>query len=474
MIQESPAYFKENIRQICKDEILRQIVRKATLLTLSKRSEVVTEYYAEGKDWEALRNQAHEIRKKTIDNLDTYLTELEGNFKKNGIEVKHARDPREACDFIVRILGEHNARLVVKSKSMVTEEIRLNDKLIEAGIEVVETDLGEYIIQLAGETPSHITAPAMHKSRDDIGRLFSEKLGVPFTNDPAELTEYSRRFLREKFLKADAGISGANFLVAETGTVVIVENEGNARLSTTLPKLHIVITGIEKVVPTLEETATLLKLLPVSATGQKATSYVSFINSPARGEKDARPEKIIVILLDNGRREIYRKQGVREALYCIKCGACMNVCPVYQTVSGHAYGSVYPGPIGSILTPFFTTLNESKDLAYGSSLCGACSEICPVKIDIHHMLLWIRSYAVRKKYTPFIERLIFKLWRMSMKNLFIFEFGRSLLKLIAPLLGSQETQLKIPIWSDNKDFPPLAEKSFHQLWKEDEVWKKNS
>ncbi|MBU1299086.1 MAG: iron-sulfur cluster-binding protein [Bacteroidetes bacterium] len=462
MIQESPAYFKENIKQISEDENLRRIVRKATSLTLSKRSDLVTEYYSEGKDWEALRNQAHEIRKKTIDNLDTYLTDLEDHFERNGIEVKHAINASEACSFVLRILKEHNTRLVVKSKSMVTEEIHLNDKMIEAGIEVVETDLGEYIIQLAGETPSHITAPAMHKSRDDIGKLFSEKLGVPFTNDPAELTAYARRFLREKFLKADVGISGANFLIAETGTVVIIENEGNARLSTTLPKLHIVITGIEKVVPTLEETATLLKLLPVSATGQKATSYVSFINSPAKVKEDARPGKIIVILLDNGRKEILRRQEVREALYCIKCGACMNVCPVYQTVSGHAYGSVYPGPIGSILTPFLTTLKESKDLAYGSSLCGACSEICPVKIDIHNALLWIRSYAVQKKYTPFIERMLFKLWRIAMENIFVYNFGRSLLKFLQPL------------WSDYKDFPPLAEKSFHQLWKEGEIWNKNS
>jgi L-lactate dehydrogenase complex protein LldF len=335
---ESPKYFKENVRNSCRDAKLRAIVKKATTHSLLKRQEVVDEV----DNWEGLRQQGYEIRKEAVNNLERYLSEFQKSAEKNSIRIFHAKNAKDAKDFVIKILKDENAKLVVKSKSMVTEELHLNDAILQNGIEAVETDLGEYIVQLAGETPSHITAPALHKSREEIGKLFSEKLGLKYTSDPAELTQYARTFLRKKFFKADVGISGANFLVAETGTIVLVENEGNARLSTTLPKIHIVVTGIEKVVPTLQDAAVLLKLLPRSATGQKATSYVSFINSTRRpGELDG-PEKIYVVLLDNGRKEIQGKPEAIESLYCIKCGACMNVCPVYQTVSGHAYGSVYP------------------------------------------------------------------------------------------------------------------------------------
>jgi L-lactate dehydrogenase complex protein LldF len=459
---ESPKYFKENVRNSCRDAKLRAIVKKATTHSLLKRQEVVDEV----DNWEGLRQQGYEIRKEAVNNLERYLSEFQKSAEKNSIRIFHAKNAKDAKDFVIKILKDENAKLVVKSKSMVTEELHLNDAILQNGIEAVETDLGEYIVQLAGETPSHITAPALHKSREEIGKLFSEKLGLKYTSDPAELTQYARTFLRKKFLKADVGISGANFLVAETGTIVLVENEGNARLSTTLPKIHIVVTGIEKVVPTLQDAAVLLKLLPRSATGQKATSYVSFINSTRRpGELDG-PEKIYVVLLDNGRKEIQGKPEAIESLYCIKCGACMNVCPVYQTVSGHAYGSVYPGPIGSILTPMMNSLKEAKDLPFGSSLCGACSEICPVKINIHHTLLWLRSQSVKRGFTPKVEKVIFYLWRLLMLNPKLYFLASKAGRFMQPLFMEDKAQRKVAMRSVKNELPKFAEKSFREIWRE--------
>lgn len=464
MNKHSPKYFKENVILSCRDEKLRAVVKKATIHSLRKRQEVVDDV----EDWEQLRQQGYEIRNEAVDNLDKYLREFKENANRQGIKIFHAKNAVEAKDAVIKILSDEGAKLVVKSKSMVTEEIHLNNALEREGFEVVETDLGEYIVQIAGETPSHITAPALHKSRDEIGKLFNEKLGLEYTNEPAQLTQYAREILREKFLKADVGISGANVLIAETGTIVLVENEGNARLSTSLPKIHIVITGIEKIIPTLKDATVLLKLLPRSATGQKATSYVSFINSPRRKSDLDGPEKIFFILLDNGRNELQNNSKTREALFCIKCGACMNVCPVYQTVGGHAYGSVYPGPIGSVLTPLMNSLKDAKDLASGSSVCGACSEICPVKINIHHTLLWIRSQSTEKGYSPKSERLIIYFWRLVIQHPLLYSLVSMLLRFLQPLLLEDRDSIRVPIWSESKKFPKLADKSFHELWKEEQ------
>ncbi|MDP2207499.1 MAG: LutB/LldF family L-lactate oxidation iron-sulfur protein [Bacteroidota bacterium] len=454
----SPKYFRENIRRSLLDEKLRLNVKKATELTLLKRKSVIEDF----DEWELLREKAHHIRKNAIDNLDYYLELFENKCRDNGVQVMRATNGEDAYVLINEILRNISAKLVVKSKSMVTEEIQLNEQIEQAGVEVIETDLGEYIIQLAGETPSHITAPALHKSREEIGKLFSEKLGLPYSSDPTVLTGYARNILREKFLNADAGISGANFLIAETGTIVLVENEGNARLSTTIPKIHIVITGIEKVVPSVDEALLLLKLLPTSATGQKITSYVSFINKPKRPNDIDGPEKIFVILLDKGRRKLLKNPETNSALYCIKCGACMNICPVYQSVGGHAYDSVYPGPIGSILTPAMSSFCNGKDLAFGSSLCGACTEICPVKINIHHTLLWIRSQAVERSYTPFIEKLLFRVWRRVMQNVFLYNLSSKIMHFLQPLM--LQDGLKVHGWLAYKNIPELAEKSFHEIW----------
>ena len=342
----------------------------------------------------------------------------------------------------------------------------MSHTLEKHGLETVETDLGEYIIQLAGEMPSHITAPALHMTRDQIGRLFSRKLGIDYTDVPEELCAFARNRLRQKFLAAELGISGVNFALADTGTIVIVENEGNARLSTTMPRVHIAVMGLEKVIPKFSDLPIFLKLLPRSSTGQKQTSYVSFISSPRKpGEMDG-PGEFHLVLLDNGRSEILADPKMRESLFCIRCGACLNTCPIYQRVGGHSYGSVYSGPIGAVITPLFQGVETAKDLPYASSLCGACSNICPVKIDIHHQLLWLRQRVVEGKGTPWQERLIMKLYLAGMKDGTLYRFGSALLRTALTIGGRRLQPLKVPGWTETRDFPPLAEKSFKQLWRE--------
>lgn len=451
--------FKENVLRALTNETLRKNLNRAITHTLSKRIEVVSEL----PNWEELREKAHNIRKHTIENLAYYLEKFEKKATENGIKVLWAKDATEAKNYVINIAKQINAKLCVKSKSMVTEEIGLREFLEENGIETVETDLGEFIVQLANEMPSHITAPAMHKSRDEIGKLFAEKLGVDFTNEPENLTKIARGFLREKFLNADLGISGANFLIAETGSIVIVENEGNAGLSTTLPKVHIVIAGIEKVIPRLVDLTIFFKILARSATAQRFTSYVSIINAPRNNKPDS-PEKIYVILIDNGRTNLLKSEKLKQALYCIKCGACMLACPIYQRVGGHAYGSIYPGPIGSVLTPVQFALDEALILPFASSLCGKCHEICPVKIEIHHLLLWLRHKAVEQDFSPWIEKLIFKLWLIGMKNHKLYELGAKILRYIRRIGVKPELKR----WSKWRTFPEIAPKSFREIWKEQE------
>ncbi len=451
-----PSKFRNNAVKALLNVNLRKNLTRAISHTLSKRVEVVSEL----PDWENLRQKAHEIKKHTIENLAYYLDLFEERATKNGVKIFRAKDSIEAKNYVLQIARKINARLCVKSKSMVTEEIGLREFLEENGIETVETDLGEFIVQLAGEMPSHITAPAMHKSRDEIGKLFSEKLGVKFTNEPEKLTNIAREFLRHKFLNADLGISGANFLIAETGSIVIVENEGNAGLSTTIPKVHIAITGIEKVIPRLSDLTVFFKILGRSATAQRFTSYVSIINSPKKNKPDS-PEEIYVILLDNGRTNLLKSERLKQALYCIKCGACMLTCPVYQRVGGHTYGSIYPGPIGSVLTPAQLGLRDALLLPFASSLCGKCFEICPVKIEIHHLLLQLRAQAVDLGFASWLEKLIFKLWFIVMRNYKLYtsasKFLRYLLKLgIKP---------KVKSWSKERIFPELAPKSFKEIWR---------
>ncbi len=464
MITE-PIHFKETARKNLAAADLRENLRRATDHTLRLRQQAVSAV----PEWEDLRAAAHGIKKESIDHLAGYLESFELRAIEAGCKIFWAETASQAVEYVVSVCRQRGASLVVKAKSMTTEEMELNPALEAAGIHPVETDLGEFIIQLAGETPSHITAPALHKSRTQIGRLFAEKLGIDFSEDPKELTRAARAVLREKFLKATVGISGVNFAVAETGSLVLVTNEGNGRLCTTLPKTHIAIMGIEKIIPRFDDLRVFLKLLARSSTGQKLTSYVTMITGPRKPREMDGPEELHVVLLDNGRSELLTHPHTREALYCIRCGACLNVCPVYQRVGGHAYGWVYPGPIGAVITPELQGLQRARELPYASSLCGSCSNVCPVKIDLHHMLLWLRKSAVEARLTSGAERWIMKMFVATMKHPRLYRWSGLLGRLAQMIFASKGKGLRIPHWSEGRDFPPLPNKSFHQLWNEGEV-----
>src|SRR3989440_3329375 len=365
---------------------------------------------------------------------------------------------------------------------MTTEEIHLNDALQSEGIEAIETDLGEYIIQLAGETPSHIIVPAIHKTRKQIAELFTEKLGIAPTDEVARLTATARQILRERFAAADIGISGVNFGVAETGTILILENEGNIRLTTSLPPVHIAVMGIEKVVPRFRDLDVFLKLLPRSGTGQHLTSYQSLITGTKRRAEDEGPEELHIVLLDNGRSRMLAHPTTRQSLACIRCGACLNACPVYQQIGGHAYGSVYPGPIGAVITPQLIGLSKAAKLPYASSLCGACREVCPVKIDIPELLLHLRAQITEKQETEVreqrrAERLSFKLWAAIMTRRRWYEMSGRFAHFLQRFVVRQNRIGKVgrfvswvapPLaaWTAARDLRPIEDKSFRQQWRE--------
>ncbi len=382
--------FRENVRAVQPE--MPASVQKATTRFLGTRAGVVD--IVGDERWQELRQAGHDIRLHTVNHLDYYLQLLEQRVTEAGGHVHWAADAEEARRIVLDIAAEHNVKRVVKVKSMVTEEIELNHALAAAGIDTLETDLGEFIVQLAGAGPSHILVPAVHLTKEAIARLFTEKLGVEAPPDPIALTAIARSTLRDAFLAADMGISGANFMVAETGTLVTVTNEGNGRMCTTLPPLHVAVVGIDKTVPDLESLNVLLKLLPRSATGQKMTSYVQFITGPARTDEEGGPREFHLVLVDNGRTRILRDEVARETLLCIRCGVCLNVCPVYNHVGGYAYGGAYSGPIGSILSPQLFGLGTAGDLPFASSLCGACAEYCPVKIPIPEILIHLRRRVV--------------------------------------------------------------------------------
>jgi L-lactate dehydrogenase complex protein LldF len=426
--------------------------------------------------WDELRTLAREIKRETIENLDRYLLMLEENVKRAGGHVHWARDGEEASRKIVEIARKNGVSSVVKSKSMATEEVELNRRLGEAGIRAVETDLGEYIIQLAGEHPSHIIAPAVHKTKDDISRLFSEKLGVPYMSDPADLTKTARDRMRSEFLSAGMGVSGANFAVAETGTIVIVENEGNARLTTTVPRIHVALMGIEKIIPRYNDLSLFLTLLARSATGQKSSTYVSFITGPRRKSDVDGPEEFHLVLLDNGRSGILANGETRESLYCIRCGACLNNCPVYRKVGGHSYGWVYSGPIGTIINPQLLGIDKAHELPFASSLCGACRDVCPVKIDFPKVLLELRHEVKESKAEKgksgelFLERFAFRLWRTIVTHERLYTILLSLTYHLQKPFRENDSLRSLPHpfsrWTQDRDFPEIAKTSFRERWKE--------
>jgi L-lactate dehydrogenase complex protein LldF len=379
--------FRELSRKGLSDQHLQRAMATLEMLLTAGR----TRGFEQLEDAEGLRERAHEIKRRTIERLDQYLERLEERVKALGGNVHWAGTADEARAIVLGLAVERGVKTVVKGKSMVSEEIGLNEALAGGGIEAFETDLGEFIIQLAEEPPSHLVGPAIHKSVEQVSQLFSEKFGVERMKDPGAMTLFARRTLRRRFLHADMGITGVNFAVADTGAVILYENEGNIRLSTSLPKTHVAIMGIEKVVPTLEDAAVLMKLLARSCTGQKLPTYVSMISGPrAAAERDG-AEEFHLVIVDNGRTRILAEPDLRETLYCIRCGACQNFCPVYLKAGGHAYGWVYSGPIGAILTPQLVDRKQASLLPYASTLCGACREVCPVKIDIPRILLALRN-----------------------------------------------------------------------------------
>jgi L-lactate dehydrogenase complex protein LldF len=422
-----------------------------------------------------LQDKGRAIKAHTLDNLAYYLEMVERNVIASGGHIYFARDAEAASNYVVNLAKERGIELVIKGKSMVSEEMALNHRLEEEGIEPVETDLGEYIVQLAEETPFHIIAPAIHKSRGEVSELFAEKLNVPMYDNIEDLTREARDQLRQKFVDAGMGITGANFIVAETGTVTLVTNEGNGRMCTSMPKIHVAITGMEKVVPSIEDLGLFLRLLIRSATGQRISSYVTTVTGP-RGEDEVDgPEEFHLVIVDNGRSKMLADPNLREALYCLRCGACLNACPVYRKVGGHAYGWVYPGPIGAIVSPMLTNLSEAKDLPYASTLCGACKEACPVKINIPRMLLYLRKELTQGETYPehksvsMAESTAVKGWRASVSSSFMMRLsnlGGRLLQL--PFVrGGRIDRLPSPLsgWTKHRKFPAIASKPFRTRWK---------
>ncbi|HUS06593.1 MAG TPA: LutB/LldF family L-lactate oxidation iron-sulfur protein [Bryobacteraceae bacterium] len=450
------------------DANLQLAIYSNTSRLIDKRKHAVTDDIL--PDYQELRTHAHDLKKHTIENLDYYLEQFESNVEAHGGKVVFCADGTEVADFILDLAKRRGAQLIVKSKSMTTEEIDLNERLDHHGLHAVETDLGEYIIQLAGEKPYHIVAPALHMTRYDVAEIFTRELGVEEETIPEKQTMIARAVLREKFLAADIGISGGNFLVADSGAVVLVENEGNARLTTSAPKIHIAIAGIEKLIPRAQDLPVFLKLLGRSATGQALTSYTSFLSGPRRGDEIDGPEEFYVVLIDNGRTKLLEIPERRQSLYCIRCGACLNHCPVYRKIGGHNYPWVYSGPIGAILTPQFHGAARGDWLPFASSLCGACAEVCPVKIDIPKLLLELRADAVQKG-SSLTERLVYRSFAWLMTHPVIYEALLETLVMFAPrgpgwIRNVPFAPAPIRAWLRERDLPPLARKSFRRQWME--------
>jgi L-lactate dehydrogenase complex protein LldF len=462
------------IQQTVADPNLQKAIYTATGRLMAHRASSLETF----PEYQDLRTAAHELKRHTIDNLDYYLEQFEQNVAAHGGKVVFAKDSTEVADFVLNLARQRGAHLIVKSKSMTTEEIDLNEHLEDHQLESVETDLGEYILQLAEQRPYHIVAPALHLTRYQVAAVFTEKLGVQNEVVIEKQTKIARGVLREKFLAADIGITGANFLIADSGAVLLVENEGNARLTTSAPKIHIAIAGIEKLIPRAADLAVFLKLLGRSATGQALTVYTSFLSGPRRGGEIDGPDEFYVVLLDNGRTKLLENPEKRESLFCIRCGACLNHCPVYRKIGGHNYPWIYSGPIGKIITPQFHGVMQDPWLPFASSLCGACAEVCPVKIDIPKLLLQLRSEVTEAKKSEgkdSAERRGFRLYAWLMRHPALFQFFGKMGAKLAPRPKPGAWLQRVPgfmnigplrNWLAQRDLPPPAPKSFHELWKE--------
>lgn len=456
--------FDERVDKALGDPFLRKSLRQAQEKLRGGKKEAGDEL-GNLEEW---RTRAAAVRSHTIQYLDYYLHQFSNNVEQQGGKVFFADTEEEAVQYMLDLAKQKQAKTVIKSKSMISEEIDLNDRLEEIGVDAIESDLGEYIIQLAKEMPSHIIVPAIHKNIKQIAELLSKVAGEPLEEDSTVLAQFARKQLREKFLHADMGITGCNFAVADSGSIVLVSNEGNARLTTTLPKTHVVMMGMERIVPSWEDLDSVLSLLPRSATGQKITSYVTGINGPRKENDLDGPEELHVIIVDNGRSNAIGTE-YQEILNCIRCGACLNVCPVYRNIGGHAYGSVYPGPIGAVLTPILSGFDKWEELPYASSLCGACTEACPVKIPLHDMLIDLRADEVEEKRSDWSERVAFKGFGLATSHPSMYKLGVKLAKYMFQPLTSKDGYVKkgpgpLKNWTKERDLKAPAKKSFRDWW----------
>lgn len=459
--------FTKNARIDLRDTQQRQNLRKATTTIRAKREAVV----AEVEDWEELRERGRQIKAAAMADLDTHLLTLEASVQRAGGVVHWARDAAEANRIVSDLVKAEGSDEVIKVKSMVTDEIGLNDALAAEGIRSHETDLAELIVQLGDDTQSHILVPAIHRNRAEIRELFRAKLpdagGV--SDEPAELAEAARRYLRETFLRVRVGVSGSNFAVAETGTVGVVESEGNGRMCTTLPETLITVMGIEKVLPTFDDLGVMLQLLPRSSTGERMNPYTSLWTGVTEGDG---PQNFHLVLVDAGRTDVLADEIGREALHCIRCSACLNVCPVYERAGGKAYGSTYPGPIGAVLAPQLNGMNEGSDLPWASSLCGACYEVCPVKIDIPKLLIHLRSRTIEEQGGPRGEAFAMSVLARTFQHRRRYEVAQKLAaKGSAPLSkdGRIEARLPGPLkgWTAVRDLPAVPQESFRDWWRKE-------
>lgn len=457
--------FPTAARKAINDPDLQSAVAFGTNLGFQKRKLAM---YADGfEHGEAMRQQSAGAKRRALHKLPDLLEQAEANMQKNGMTVLWAEDADEANRLMLDIARRHHVKLVAKSKSMATEETGLNHALEANGIEVLETDLGEYIVQLGQETPSHIVVPIVHKTKAAIRDLLVSKARMPPTDDTGKMTEFARDLLRQKFLQADMGVSGGNFVIAETGSLCLVSNEGNARMVTTLPKVHVALVGIEKIVETMEDYASLTQVLPRSATGQTMTVYTHIINGPRRPTESDGPEHLYVIFLDNGRSRVYATEYA-EALACIRCGACLNGCPVYQVTGGHAYGWVYPGPIGAVITPLLKGLENASPLPHASSLCGTCKQVCPVDIDIPRMLLDLRKDLAERKLDGGQWWLGLRVWSWVNSSPLRFALAGRLSSFAMRTFSMKKLPGPLKGWTAHRTIPSFARKSFRQVWMERE------
>lgn len=454
--------FKTDAQRLTKD-----LDHRSRIQTALKKYEIARDARkARFQSWQDARQMAAETKWEAINHLDHYLDQFVRNIEARGTKVHWASTGQQAREIILNIVTEKKARSIIKSKVMTGEEIHLNEALEHAGFSVVESDLGEYIVQLRKEAPYHFVFPAMHLSRGEISELFSKELGTAPTDNPEELTMIARRVLRNKYVTADIGISGANFAIAETGMISITENEGNARLTCALPKVHIALMGIEKVLPRFEDLALFLPMLATAGAGQALTGYNSMYAGPRQpGETDG-PEEFHVVLLDNKRTHLLADPEQRDALHCIRCGACLNVCPIYRNVGGHTYGTTYQGPIGSVITPHLRGLQDWKHLSVASSLCGACTEACPVKIDLHHHLLHNRRNGAKQEPSKW-ERFAYVIFAIVINKPFLWSVGKKLTRIgqkFHPLIFGTKLDPAYT-WTRTRDLPEAPAQSFKEYWR---------